>query len=177
MAAAPTLLPYVPRLHLRHLVEAPDANHRQLDGTLIFADISGFTPLSERLARTGREGAERLADAIGTLFAGLLEVAYEDGGGLVKFAGDAVLLLFDGEGHVARAAHAATSMRRKLREIGRIEQAGATIVLRMSAGMHADTFDVFVAGDEHHRELIFAGGAASTVMRLEKAARPGQILV
>jgi class 3 adenylate cyclase/tetratricopeptide (TPR) repeat protein len=176
MAAAPSLTPYVPRLLLRHLAEMPDALTRQVEGTLIFADISGFTPLSERLARTGREGAERLADAIGTLFAGLLEVAYEDGGGLIKFAGDAVLLLFDGEGHLDRAAHAATAMRRRLREIGRIEQAGASIVLRMSAGLHADTFDAFVAGDEH-RELLFAGPAASTVMRLEHAARAGQILV
>src|SRR3954453_17820999 len=185
MAPVPSLTPFVPRLHLRHLVETPDANHRRLEGTLIFADISGFTPLSERLARMGREGAERLADAISSLFAGLLGVAYEDGGGLIKFSGEAVLLLFDGDGHVApdghgppaRAAHAATSMRRRLREIGRIEQDGVTIVLRMSAGVHADVFDVFFAGDEQHRELLFAGPASSTVMRLEKAARAGQILV
>src|SRR3954453_15796516 len=71
MPADPSLTPYVPRLHLRHLVKTPHANHRRLEGTLIFADISGFTPLSERLARMGREGAERLVEAINTLFRGL----------------------------------------------------------------------------------------------------------
>jgi class 3 adenylate cyclase/tetratricopeptide (TPR) repeat protein len=170
------LTPYVPRLMLRHLAETPDDPVRHVDGTLLFADISGFTPLSERLARTGREGAERLAGAIGSVFAGLLEVAYANGGGLLKFAGDAILLLFEGEGHVERAAHAATSMRRTLREIGRIEQGGAKFVLRMSAGMHAATFDFFVAG-HGHKELVIAGHPATAVMLLEKAARAGQILI
>jgi hypothetical protein len=58
------LLPYVPRLLLRHLGETPDAPVRVLDRSLVFVDISGFTRFSERLARQGREGAERLADAI-----------------------------------------------------------------------------------------------------------------
>ena len=31
-----------------------------LDGTMVFADVSGFTRLSERLARKGQEGAEYL---------------------------------------------------------------------------------------------------------------------
>jgi predicted ATPase/class 3 adenylate cyclase len=161
---------------LRHLVETPDAHHRRVEGTLIFADISGFTPLSERLARTGREGAERLVEAISGCFAGLLEVAYANGGGLLKFAGDAILLLFDGDGHPERAAHAAIGMRRKLREIGRIEEGGAKFVLRMSAGLHASTFDVFVAGSEH-RELAIAGAPATMVMKLEKEAKAGQILI
>ena len=176
MAGSPKLTPYVPRLMLRHLAETPDALTRRVDGTLIFADISGFTPLSERLARIGREGAERLADAIGTCFAGLLEVAYANGGGLLKFAGDAILLLFDGEGHVERAAYAATGMRRTLRDIGRIEEGGAKFVLRMSAGMHADTYDLVVAGRDQ-KELLIVGRPATTVMQLEKAARAGQILI
>ena len=61
MTGQPALTPYVPRLLLRHLDETPDAAVRRFDGTLVFIDVSGFTQLSERLARQGREGAERLA--------------------------------------------------------------------------------------------------------------------
>ena len=103
MTGQPALTPYVPRLLLRHLDETPDAAVRSFDGTLVFIDVSGFTQLSERLARQGREGAERLAGAIGRCFTTLLTVAYESGGGLLKFGGDALLLLFDGDGHAERA--------------------------------------------------------------------------
>ncbi len=98
MEAGTGLTPYVPRLLLRHLAETPDDAVRTVEGTVAFVDVSGFTKLSERLARRGREGAERLADAIGSCFAALLAVAYDDGGSLLKFGGDALLLLFDGEG-------------------------------------------------------------------------------
>src|ERR671911_1810636 len=110
------LVPYVPRLLLRHLEETPDAPVRVLDGSLMFVDISGFTRLSERLARRGREGAEHLADAIDACFTPLLSVAYENGGGLLKFGGDALLLLFDGDGHAERACGAAIRLRAVLRD-------------------------------------------------------------
>jgi class 3 adenylate cyclase len=57
--------PYVPRVLLRHLAETPDAVLQTVDATVVFADISGFTKLSERLARLGREGAEELVETIG----------------------------------------------------------------------------------------------------------------
>ena len=47
--------------------------------------MSGFTLLSERLARKGKEGAEYLVDAINICFSALLEDAYVRGGSLLKF--------------------------------------------------------------------------------------------
>ena len=78
---------------------------------MVFGDVSGFTKMSERLARHGKVGAEEVADAINTCFEQLLGVAYQCGGNLLKFGGDALLLLFSGEGHATRAAHAAVGMR------------------------------------------------------------------
>ena len=46
---------------------------------MVFADVSGFTKLSERLARTGKEGAEHLVDAINACFSALLGNAYAAG--------------------------------------------------------------------------------------------------
>src|SRR5215213_5262510 len=90
--------PYVPRAMLQLLAREPERRVRAVDGTCVFVDVSGFTQLSERLARRGgREGAEQLADAIGRCFEHLLAVAYDMGGGLLKFGGDALLLLFDGD--------------------------------------------------------------------------------
>src|SRR3954469_7920388 len=94
--------PYVPRAMLQ-LLAGERERVRAVDGTCVFVDVSGFTRLSERLARRGgREGAEQLADAIGRCFERLLAAAYDKGGGLVKFGGDALLLLFEGDAHAER---------------------------------------------------------------------------
>src|SRR5438552_3065628 len=58
------LQPYLPRLTLEWLAEAPGARHRAVEGSLVFADISGFTKLSEKLAKLGTVGAkEGIAEA------------------------------------------------------------------------------------------------------------------
>ena len=71
-----SLQPYLPRLTLEWLANDPSALHRAVDGSVVFVDISGFTKLSEKLAKLGRVGAEEMADAINTCFADLLGVAY-----------------------------------------------------------------------------------------------------
>jgi len=101
------LQPYIPRLTLEWLATEPDRIHRTVEGTLVFADISGFTALSEKLAKLGQIGAEEMASAITTCFSDLLTVAYDEGGGLIKFGGDALLILFDGDDHAIRAVRAA----------------------------------------------------------------------
>ena len=73
---------------------APEARRRELEGTLVFVDISGFTAMSERLATKGKLGAEEVTDVMNLVFARLLDVAYAWGGGLLKFGGDALLLFF-----------------------------------------------------------------------------------
>src|SRR5262249_36767004 len=94
--------------------------------------------------------------------------------------GDAMLLLFyDQEGdqqHAARACRAAMEMRRILRKAGRIRAGDSELVLRMSVGLHSGAYGLFVVGGSH-RDLLFAGPAASTVAMLEEAAGSGQILI
>jgi class 3 adenylate cyclase/tetratricopeptide (TPR) repeat protein len=160
---------------LRRLVQAPGELVETLDGTLVFADISGFTRLSERLARSGTEGAEHLVDTINSCFSRLLVDAYAGGGSLLKFGGDAMLLWFEGEDHALRACSSAVAMRRTLRDVGRIRAGASNVVLRMSVGVHSGPYAMFLVGGSH-RELVVGGPAVSTVVALESAASSGQIL-
>jgi class 3 adenylate cyclase len=77
-----------------------------VEGTLVFVDVSGFTALTERLAAKGKAGAEEITEVIGTVFGGLLEIASAHGADLIKWGGDAVLLLFREPGSAARATRA-----------------------------------------------------------------------
>jgi class 3 adenylate cyclase/tetratricopeptide (TPR) repeat protein len=170
------LLPYLPRLLVQWLAEEPDSTWRELDGTVVFVDISGFTKLSEKLARSGKMGAEELAEAIGSCFARLLAIAYGNGGGLLKFGGDALLLLFTGTDHALKGARAAVGMRRALREIGRLETSGGKVQLRMSVGLHSGIFHMFLVGDSH-REFMVTGPGATQTATMEGTADAGEILV
>ena len=172
-----TLAPYVPRALLARLARQPiDVLTETVEGTMVFADVSGFTRLSERLARAGQEGAEQLVDVINACFTALLADAYSRGGSLVKFGGDAMLLFFYDEEHTQRACSAAAAMRRTLRKVGHIRAGESNVVLRMSVGVHRGYYTMFVVGDSH-RELFIGGSAATTVVEMESAASSGQIVV
>jgi len=167
---------YVPRGVLKHLAIEPFTPVRSVEGTMLFADLSGFTRLSERLARRGPEGAELLVGTINQVFESLLRVAYDNGGSLIKFGGDALLLFFEGDQHPLRAARAAFRMRDRLRVVGRLEVAGVRGTLRMTIGVHTDTYHFFLVGESHLEHLVLGPGAGG-IVRTEAVAENGQIVL
>src|SRR6188508_363154 len=176
MTSSAELVPFVPRLTLEWLRDEPKAIWREVDGTLAFIDISGFTAMSEKLSSLGRAGAEEVTEVMNATFAALLGVAYAQGGGLLKFGGDALLLLYEGDEHAARAARAAFEMRRTLRAIGRPRTSAGAVQLKMHAGLHSGRFQFFLLGDAH-RELLIAGPAATETVEMEATSEAGEILV
>jgi class 3 adenylate cyclase/tetratricopeptide (TPR) repeat protein len=170
------LVSFVPRLTLEWLRTSPELKSLEVDGTLAFVDISGFTAMSEQLSSLGKAGAEEVTDVMNATFAALLDVAYAEGGGLLKFGGDALLLLFDGDDHGPRAARAAFAMRSTLRTVGRPRTSAGTVTLRMHAGIHSGRFQFFLVGDSH-RELLVTGPAATRTVEMEAASEAGEILL
>lgn len=168
--------PYVSRLAMDWLIEAPAQTVRRLDGTLAFVDISGFTRLSELLAARGKVGAEELNGYLDTIFSELLGIAYENGGELVKWGGDAVLLWYSGDDHAARAVDSAWRMQHAMRRVGRLKTSAGRATLRMSVGVHSGEFHFFLVG-RLHRELLVTGPAASRTAHLESVAEAGEIVV
>lgn len=165
--------PFVPRLLL---LRDPDAPRQwQVAGSLLMVDLSGFTQLTDQLAERGRTGAEELTATLSRIFT-LLLAASDDGGDVLKFGGDALLILYTGRDSAARACHAATSMQRVLRAVGPLQLTDARTTLRMSMGIHTGTFDFTLLGDAQ-RELFAIGAEVTTVLELEGTAQPGQIRI
>ena len=170
------LAPYASRVSLRWLAEEPEGRIRTVDGTLVFADVSGFTPLTEKLARRGKVGAEELTDVLNDVFGTLGRVTDEFGGDLLKFGGDAMLLLFDGDEHVERAAACALGLLNALRRFKRLKTAGGVVSLSMSIGLEAGPVHLLHVGSSH-RELFALGPVVSMTVGMENAAQGGQVLV
>jgi class 3 adenylate cyclase/tetratricopeptide (TPR) repeat protein len=170
------LEPFVSELARGWLRETPELRARQLVGTLVFADISGFTRLTERLAAKGRFGAEEMSDHLDVVLSELLTAAYDHGGWLVKWGGDALLLMFDTADHALRACDAAAAMQSTMRRVGTLETSVGRVRLRMSIGIHTGMFSFHFLG-QRHRELLITGDAATVTAALEAAAEAGDILV
>lgn len=171
---------HVPRLAMDWMAETPEALYRRVDGAMVFADISGFTALSERLAARGRIGAEELVETLSRVFTWMLDAAALRGGQLIKFGGDALLILFDDRdtgGDAARqAAAAAVEMRAALRRAADIRTSVGRLKLGVSIGVHAGSFDYFLVGHPH-RELVALGPGVTTVLQAENTAVAGEILL
>jgi class 3 adenylate cyclase/tetratricopeptide (TPR) repeat protein len=170
--AAGSLLSYVPRL-LRTWPES--TSHLDVDGTLLSADLSGFTRLSERLAALGREGAEELTVLLNGVFTRMIAEIERFGGDVLKFGGDALLVLYQGAQHTERACYSTIAMRDLIAE-PLTTSTGTRVRLRISQGMHAGTFSCFVL-DGNHRELMVTGPGVTETVECEGTAIAGQILL
>ena len=70
---AADLVPFIPRLTLEWLRDNPERDWIEVEGTLAFIDISGFTAMSERLSSLGRAGAEEVTGVMNATFEALLD--------------------------------------------------------------------------------------------------------
>ncbi|MDQ3470001.1 MAG: AAA family ATPase, partial [Actinomycetota bacterium] len=167
---------HVPEIAVRWVLDEPERTWRTVEGSLCFADISGFTALSERLEGRGRRGAEELVDTLNRVFGAMLDVAARRGGELLKFGGDALLFLFTGPGHATRAAATAAEMHRGLRRAADEPTAFGRLHLSMSVGVGSGEIHLFLVGDPH-RELVLAGPVLDATIVAENRAVAGETLL
>ncbi len=143
---------------------------QQVECSILFADIRGFTALAEVLP------AYRLIGTLnGYLEAMLREVAAE-GGIVTKFGGDSILAVFGsplnpGADHAARAVRAAVRMRTALADFNRRQVEGG--LPEIQAGIGIATGDVVAGnvGSERKIEYTVIGDAVNLAARLEELTR------
>lgn len=177
----PVVASYLPRVLLNALDKRPgdkSAWIEPIEGSLLFADISGFTAMSERFSELGKEGAERLTQTINDYFGRMLAVAGQMGGDNVKFGGDALLLLFTGEDHAARAVAASLAMIKATSGFKVVSIGKDRFHLNMSAGVHSGEFWSAAAGLADLRMQHFlVGREVSHVAVAESQSEAGEVVI
>jgi class 3 adenylate cyclase/tetratricopeptide (TPR) repeat protein len=169
------LAPYVPVI-LRELIAGGRTGLTEVDGSILFADVSGFTALSERLAKHGREGTEALITLIDRIMDRLAGAAQQLGGDIIGFGGDALIVAFRDEGHELRAAAAAFDLQRALWPFRSAATGFGRATLSSSVGVASGPL-LFAAPGTPHRGLIVAGPTSTLVCACEGEASAGQILL
>jgi adenylate cyclase len=90
------MVAYIPQDRFCVLVQGKGLPDRA-QGTALFADISGFTQLTEKLTQElgARRGIEELSQQINTVYDSLIGEIHRYGGSVISFAGDSVTCWFD----------------------------------------------------------------------------------
>lgn len=155
------------------------------EAAVLFADISGFTKLTEKLNQR-LNGAELLCSELDVVYAALCEEADALGGDAVKFAGDAICFTWVVEGPqgggrdlreaTRRAALAARRMHSRIKRRPAVEG----VKLTLHAGLGAGPLTLLTitrarpAGQRQRSEFIVAGLPLDQIAIAEPLASPGQ---
>lgn len=170
--SAPQHALYLPRLLLEWLSSQPDVSTSTRHGTMLYADVSGFTALSDQLAgEMGRGGSEEITRVMNEAFSELVEILFLEHGDLLRFGGDALVAIFLGDHDVGRAARAAVDMRDAIREVD-----AGPVDLDISIGIATGEVVIDLVGDSD-REMLLSGEAVDRVIAAEETATAGQILL
>ena len=185
--ALQSLVVYVP-MDRRHAMVAGRTLPDRQQGAALFADISGFTPLTEALVRElgAQRGAETLTIYLNLVYDAVVDEVHRFGGSVIAFAGDAITCWFDDADPVLgrrsaslAAAGAALAMQEAMRKFAALETpAGGTISLSMKAAVATGTARRFVVGDPDIRLLdALAGETLDRLARAEHHAAKGEVIV
>lgn len=172
LAAAPPDPP--PPLHPRPPQAAsPEGQRRQV--SVLFADMKGYTPLSEAL---GEEGAYRLMDEVYRIMTGVVDGL---GGTVQELTGDGILALFGApralEDAPVRACQAALDIQRNMRAVSERLQADHGAQVRVRIGINTGPVVVATVGSGGRVELKAIGDTVNVAARLEALAEPGTVLL
>ncbi|GAB4211872.1 MAG: hypothetical protein OHK0022_46960 [Roseiflexaceae bacterium] len=183
-ATVETLSSYLPALAVAHHAAAGapvgTPSRQEWPAALLFADISGFTALTEQLARRGPAGVEELSTLLNVSFGQILDTIEQAGGDVVKFAGDALLAVWiapDGDlaGATHCAAQCALDMHTRLRGFARLV-ATAPIALRIGVSAGRVTTN-HIGGVYRRWELLMTGEPLEQVGAAEMLALPGEVVL
>ena len=176
-----SILPYVPQHITQELMRnptVPRVGGKRVEGTLLFADVAGFTPMSERLAQTGKEGAEELTLMMTACFTRIVNLIADYGGIPLRFGGDSVLALFLGPRHPQRAIRCGLIVQDAMKSFRRMKTSVGYFPVRMSIGINTGEFLEAIAGLRSERlHYLIVGPAVNETAKLGALASAGEILV
>jgi adenylate cyclase len=143
--------------------------------TVLFADIRGFTGISEHAP------AEKMVGLLNRYFSAMTDIIFAHGGTLDKYLGDGLMALFGAPTVTAKdaanAVAAAVAMQRRMLSINDELRAEGFPEIGIGVGLHTGEAIVGYIGSERRSEYTAIGDTVNTASRLESNAKGGEILI
>ena len=169
---------FMPEYVVRQLLDKPDSF--RLGGanqiiTVLFADIRGFTALSEK------ENPEKVVGLLNRFFSAMNDIIFEHGGTLDKYTGDGLMAIFGAptatDDDAKNSLKTAVSMQRRLVRLNDELQTDGYSPVQMGIGLHTGEATIGYIGSDKRSEYTAIGDTVNLAARLEQNAKPGQILI
>jgi adenylate cyclase len=146
---------------------------KDLTATILFTDIIGFTPLSEKMP------PRDINMILNQFFSRMTDIIFEYDGTLDKYIGDALMAVFgapmEKEGDAERAIFAALKMRQELDEMMKKAEEGKRFNVRI--GINTGRVVAGNMGSPKRMDYTVIGDPVNIASRLESIANPNQILI
>ncbi|MBN1666463.1 MAG: tetratricopeptide repeat protein, partial [Anaerolineales bacterium] len=178
---------FIPHHVAQDLLLRPDRSplgqEQRMQAVALFADVAGFTALSELLGAQGKDGTEELTQLLNSYFQPIIELISAYGGIIGKFGGDAITVVFpyqadDKTDAILRACACAVEMQACMREYQAMETRLGNFSLSMKCGLAAGpVFCTTVGEPESRLEYILAGDTLDRCAQAEHLASQGQIIL
>lgn len=148
-------------------------NNEQVDATVMFVDICGFTAITEQVP------ANTVVKLLNGLFDKIVKEIIAQGGHVDKFMGDAVMAVFRGNFHLDRAIDAALAVKESLKNTEEITAGDSVFKPEISVGINSGEMVSGNIGSASLKRLDYTviGDAVNLAQRLQSVAKAGQIIV
>jgi adenylate cyclase len=169
---------FMPEYVVKQLLEKPDSF--RLGGinqmiTVLFADIRGFTLLSEK------EPPEKIVSLLNHYFSAMSEIIFKHGGTLDKYIGDGLMALFGAPNTTPKdaqnALQTAVDMQKRLLILNEELASEGFSKIGVGIGLHTGEATIGYIGSEKRSEYTAIGDTVNLASRLESNAKAGQILI
>lgn len=172
---------FIPNIVKQKLVNQPGIlskpSMERFKAAVLFADISGFTALTERLATKGPEGVEAISHILNDYFTKMVQTIHDHGGDVVKFAGDALLAIWREDEQTnpyLQAASCALTLQQNLNRYSPAENLYLRIRIGLGAG---EAVIAFVGGMMQRWEFVITGDPVAQASFAQANAQPGQVAI
>lgn len=155
---------------------ADESEVRNADVSILFADISGFTTITET------KQPEEVSEFLSNFFGAAVEAIFSQGGTLDKFIGDAVMAFFGApiaqEDHAIRAVRAGLAMQKLIGDWNTERQSQDLPAVKIRVGINSGPAVVGNVGTEKRVDYTVLGTSVNIASRLESGvAKPGDLVI
>lgn len=169
---------YLPMDRIHALVSGLTLPERSW-GTVLSADISGFTPLTAALTRQlGRQrGAEELTRTLNQVYGALIDTVHRYHGSVIAFSGDAVTCWFGADSSL-EALTCGLALQKAMQNFTSITTpSGAVYSLGIKVAVAAGPLQRYLVGDPQVQVIeVLAGKTMDQLADTEKHAQRGEVV-